>query len=110
MKKGTIIKNLWAGYPTYFVFIGERNGRKGEARFAYGWGIVLFNGRWNLSRAEYYTHDLKSDKEHFQIVGSVDIESAIITSILNNIPMGMIADDVSRVQKDESPTVIEASE
>lgn len=82
MKKGTIYKNLWAGYETYFV----ARGSCGKPPIVYGWKIVRVNDKWELSEARFY--DLDNDREHFPIVGSADIEQAIMQAILSGIGEG----------------------
>ena len=88
MKKGTILKNLWAGHETYFVYMGfpVRTG-KGESKATGGYGLVNLGDGWKFERAEYYIHDLK-DTEHFPVVGYVDINRAMADVILQAISMG----------------------
>ena len=76
----TIHKNLWAGYETYFV----RMGTSGE--YATGIGIVNVDGDWRINfKATYYASDLRYDKEHFPIVGSVDIKKVVKEAVIKAI-------------------------
>ncbi len=75
-----IYKNLWAGYPTWFI----KTGANGQ----YATGIDIcdtreIDGKWRirLNGAMYYARDLKNDTEHFPIVGHIDIESMLIDAI-----------------------------
>ena len=87
MKKGTILKNTWAGYETYFVYMGfpVRTG-KYEAKATGGYSLVNLGDRWKFERAEYYIQDLKT--ERFPVVGYVDINRAMADVILQAISMG----------------------
>lgn len=82
MQKGTIFKNLYAGYDCYFVY--QRPGRSAKCEAAKSNGYMLHNanGKWEIKRADYYTQDLK-DREHFPIVDNIDIDGIIINSLLN---------------------------
>lgn len=84
MKKGTIYKNLWAGYETYFV--AQKIG--GRTPTVYGWKIMRVDDKWKLSEGRFYLYDLNNDREHFPIVGSADIEQAIMQAILSGIGEG----------------------
>lgn len=88
MKKGTILKNLWAGHETYFVYMGfpVRTG-KCEAKATGGYGLVKLDNGWKFERAMYYVQDLK-DTEHFPVVGYIDINRAMADVILQAISMG----------------------
>ena len=79
MRRGTIIKNLWAGYETYFSFQGVANG------FAHGYILVNIDGKWNLKKGSFYWRDIRDDREHFPIVGIADVEGTIIRTILGGI-------------------------
>lgn len=85
MKKGTILKNLWAGYETYFVYMGfpVRSG-KAEAKKTEGYTLVHVDGKWRFERALMYCHSLK-DQEHFPVVGHIDFEKMCIDGILKEI-------------------------
>lgn len=76
----TVHKNLWAGYPTWFI----RTGTSGQ--YATGIGICdtrEVDGKWRvrLNGDMYYAKDLKNDQEHFPIVGRIDIQSILIDAI-----------------------------
>lgn len=88
MKKGTILKNLWAGHETYFVYMGfpVRTG-KSEAKATGGYGLVKLDDAWKFEKAEYYVQDLK-DAAHFPIVGYIDINRAMADCILQAIAVG----------------------
>lgn len=79
MRRGTIIKNLWAGYETYFSFQGVANG------LAHGYIMVNIDGKWNLKRGNFYWKDIRDDREHFPIVGHADIDGAVIKTILEGV-------------------------
>lgn len=88
MKKGTILKNLWAGYETYFIYMGfpVRSGRC-EASKVGGYSLSKINGKWQLERSQYYTNCIK-DVEHFPVVGYIDIKGAMTGAILAAIKDG----------------------
>ena len=88
MKKGTILKNLWAGHETYFVYMGfpVRTG-KCEAKATGGYGLVKLDNGWKFEIAVYYVQSLK-DTEHFPVVGYIDINRAMADVILQAISMG----------------------
>ena len=76
----TIHKNLWAGYETYFVRMGT------SGRYATGISATNVCCEWRVDfNARYYTSDLRHDKEHFPIVGNIDIKTAVKDAILNAI-------------------------
>ena len=85
MKKGTILKNNWAGYETYFINMNfpVRVG-KAEAKAIGGYSITNIDGEWKFRRANYYINSLK-DAEAFPIVGHVDLEKACVDAILQAI-------------------------
>lgn len=85
MKRGTILKNLWAGHETYFVYMGfpVRSG-KAEAKKTGGFSLVNINGEWHFERACYYCNSLRDD-EHFPVVGCVDLKKACINAVLKEI-------------------------
>ena len=78
MKRGTILKNLWAGYDCYLVYWGRGHGRD----FARMICVHNANGKWEIRNAEYYTSDLK-DQEHFPVVGYIDLNTIIKTAVLD---------------------------
>lgn len=86
MKKGIILKNLWAGHEMYFVNMGfpVRTG-KAEAKAIGGYEIIKIDDKWNFKRAQYYIHSLR-DTEHFPVVGCVDLKQVCIDAILKELP------------------------
>lgn len=82
MRRGTIIKNLWAGYETYFCFQGVSKDR------AHGYIIMNVDDKWNVKRGTFYWSDIRDDREHFPIVGFADINEAIINAVLNGMEHG----------------------
>lgn len=78
----TIHKNLWAGYETYFVRMGS------SGRYATGISVVNVDGDWRVEfNAKYYVSDLRHDKEHFPVVGSVDIKAVVKDAVLKAIEL-----------------------
>lgn len=76
----TIHKNLWAGYETYFVRMGT------SGRYATGIGVVNVDGDWRVDFSEkYYANDLRHDKEHFPVVGSIDIKAVVKDAVLKAV-------------------------
>lgn len=88
MKKGTILKNLWAGHETYFVYMGfpVQTG-KCKSKATGGYGLVKLDSGWKFKRVTYYVQDLK-DTEHFPVVGYIDINRVMADVILQAISMG----------------------
>ena len=75
-----VYKNLWAGHETYFIRLGS------SGRYAVGIGVVNIKGEWKVNRnARYYASDLRNDREHFPIVGNVDLNSMIIEAIKREV-------------------------
>lgn len=87
LKKGTIFKNLWASHETYFVYQGTIKGKGHNADKAYGYGITYIDidGKWYGSKTSYLPTDLKNDREHYPIVGYIDLASHVKEAILNAI-------------------------
>lgn len=76
----TIYKNLWAGYETYFVRMGT------SGSYATGIGVSNVNGDWRVDfSTKYYAVDLRYDKEHFPIVGGVDIKKVVKEAVMKAI-------------------------
>ena len=76
----TIHKNLWAGYETYFVRMGS------SGRYATGISVVNVDGDWRVEfNTKYYASDLRHDKEHFPVVGSIDIKTIVKDAVLKVI-------------------------
>lgn len=85
MKKGTILKNLWAGYESYFVYMGwPAHSYKNEAKKTAGYSLINIAGKWKFEKAQYYCQHL-NDREHFPIVGYIDINSTFADCILKAI-------------------------
>lgn len=82
MKKGTIFRNLWAGYETYFVYQSSVWSYKNEPPKVQGYGMAFVNGKWKVKKAQYYTRDLQNDTEHFPVVGHIDVDKVLIDAIL----------------------------
>lgn len=90
MKKGTIFRNLWAGHETYFVYQGSIPARGMRSATSYGYKLVLYpySGKRKVSKASFYTHDLENDREHFPVVGHVDMDKVMTDAILSAIGRG----------------------
>lgn len=87
MKKGTIFRNLWAGHETYFVYQGSTPAKGTRSATSYGYKLMLYpySEKWKVSKASYYTHDLLNDREHFPVVGQVDLDKVMVDSILSAV-------------------------
>ena len=85
MKKGTILKNLWAGYEAYFIYMGYpvRSGRA-EAKKTGGYYIANVNGSWGIERGVFYVQDL-ANVEMFPPVGHIDLKDIAIAAVLKAI-------------------------
>lgn len=77
MKRGTILKNLWAGYDCYLIYMGRKNGVYSRMLCVHN-----ANGKWEIRNAEYYTQDLK-DEEHFPVIGGINIEGIILSEVMD---------------------------
>ena len=88
MKKGTILKNLWAGYETYFIYMGfpVRVGRCEGSKVG-GYSLSKIGGKWKFERSDYYTSSIR-DTEHFPVVGHIDLNKAMTDAILSAIKDG----------------------
>ena len=82
------MKNLWAGYETYFIYMGfpVRVGRM-EASKVGGYSLSKIDGKWHFERSQYYNQHLK-DTEHFPVVGHIDLEKVMVGAILSAIKDG----------------------
>lgn len=70
MHKGDIILNHWAGEKNPVrISIVTHIGKKHTQ--------VLYEHNGNLVKGEYYTSDLKNDREHFEIIDRFDYEKQI---------------------------------
>lgn len=87
MKKGTIYRNLWAGHETYFVYQGSVPARGMKSATSYGYKLMLYpySEKWKVSKASFYTQDLENDREHFPVVGHVDMDKVMVDAILSAI-------------------------
>jgi len=103
MKRGTILKNLWAGYETYFIYMGwPVRTRKGEAAATRGYTITNVDGEWRFRTSEYYTHSLQ-DREHYPIVGWIDLDKLIADGVLQAIETYQ-----GKEVQEETPDIVEA--
>lgn len=87
MKKGTIYRNLWAGHETYFVYQGSTPAKGMKPATSYGYKLMLYpySEKWKVSKASFYTRDLENDREHFPIVGHIDMDKVMTEAILSAI-------------------------
>lgn len=85
MKKGTILKNNWAGNPCYFINMNYpvRTGKM-EAKKTGGYCMWYVQNKWTLERADFYRSSL-NDKEMFPEVGYIDLEKVCIDAILKEL-------------------------
>ena len=90
MKKGTIFRNLWAGHETYFVYQGSTPAKGMRSATSYGYKLMLYpySEKWKVSKASFYTRDLENDREHFPVVGHVDMDKVMVDAILSAIQRG----------------------
>lgn len=90
MKKGTIFRNLWAGSETCFVYQGSIPAKGIRSATSYGYKLMLYpySEKWKVSKASFYTRDLENDREHFPIVGHVDMDKVMTDAILSAIEKG----------------------
>lgn len=77
-----IYKNLWAGHETYFIKCGQ------DKIFAYGYGLVLTGNKWDLHKANYYLSSLREDREHYPVVGNINLKKIVTEEILSTIREG----------------------
>ena len=69
--KGDIVLNRWAGYNNPArIFIVEHIGKEMTK--------VRYEVDGNLRSGNYYTKDLKEDKEHFVVIGNLNYEKPMI--------------------------------
>lgn len=75
-----IYKNLWAGYESYFIRMSN------SGRYARGIGVIKINGTWKVKYGtSYYASDLRHDKEHFPIVGNINLDNVIFENVMRCI-------------------------
>ena len=69
MKKGTIYKNLWASYESYFVYLGNAKSGRMEASKVRGIFIgKIADNKWYIERnAQFYKNSIERDSEHIQL-------------------------------------------
>lgn len=73
----TIHKNLWAGYEAYFIRMGS------SGRYATGIKVFKIDGEWRVDfNTRFYASDLKYDREHFPVVGSIDVKKVILDAVM----------------------------
>lgn len=78
MKKGTIYRVLWAGHETYFVYQGSLPAKGMHSGVSNGYGLMLCSdGKWIVNKRTYYTHDLENDREHFPVVGQMNMDKVM---------------------------------
>lgn len=83
--KGTIFRNMWSGYESYFVY--ESCSKHGKEDVATGYGLIRLNenDNWKLDRnIMYYKNDLY-DNIHFPVVGNINIDKLIMDALLSII-------------------------
>lgn len=70
MRKGDIVLNKWAGQlnPCRISIITSVGKKHTD---------VLYEKNGNLTKGQFYTQDLKTDKEHFVIIDHLDYEKVI---------------------------------
>lgn len=88
MRIGDIYKNLWAGYETYFVYIGTTvRSRRVPSTCTQGYSITRVGERWIFDTAVYDRSALM-DSMHFPIVGHIDLDcekDAFVGKILDSV-------------------------
>lgn len=88
-----IYKNLWAGFPTYFVKVRQDN------LYYHGCGIIMIDGKWKYRRRmSFYKREIDRDAEHFPLVGEVNLNDAIRRAIMNAVG---VLDSVEYYEEDE---------
>lgn len=86
MRIGTIVENIGAGFPTYFVYTGEKvhTARGGLRGVTCGYGITKYGNEWQLRKDCYAMSDLE-DNNKFPRVGYIDLEQVLARSILKAV-------------------------
>lgn len=70
MKKGDVVLNKWAGESNPCrIFIITYIGKT--------YTNVLYEQKGAVKKAQYYTRDLKTDKDHFVVIDHLDYEKVI---------------------------------
>ena len=83
MEKGTIFKNNYAHYETYFIYQSTVSKKYGS-NSAEGYSLMNIDGDWILEKIVYYKQDLE-DSEKYPVVGHVDIDELIKKELLKII-------------------------
>ena len=84
----TVYKNNWAGYETYFIRMGN------SGQYAKGIALRNFNGKWKVDfHATFYRSDLRNDREHFPIVGRLNLEKLILEAAWKMLGENAIAEE-----------------
>ena len=73
MKIGDLFKNNWASYETYLVYIS------GNSRMSNVLGCTFYEGKWKLSKKQFYTNDLGS--ENVPKIGHIDLTDIILKAV-----------------------------
>ena len=80
-----IYRNLWASYETYFVIVGNAWTRANEARRVKVLKVSQIKGKWDIEIAEFYEFSIDEDKEHFLVVGNINLKEIIINELKKSI-------------------------
>ena len=83
MKHGTIVRNMWQpSYKSYFVYMGT------SGQYAKGLSVVdTCDGddvHVNYGIHYYKDHILK-DREHYPIVGYIDLKRVVVNTVLEGL-------------------------
>lgn len=81
MKHGTIVRNMWQPSCDSFLVYTGTSGKYAKC-------LWIINGEFH-GMHRYYKNDILTDREHFPVVGYVDINRAITDVILQAISMGV---------------------
>ena len=85
MRIGTIYQNLWAGYETYFVYLGKNN-KFGQSPVATNvLQITKLGNAWRMDMAQYSLASITEDEEHYPRVGYIDVKELLTKGILKGI-------------------------
>lgn len=81
MRRGTVLRNLWQPtHESYLVYLGTH----GE----YSKCLWLLDGKFPSSgthEESFYKQDILNDREHFPIVGYVDVDKVVHDAILAEV-------------------------
>ena len=94
MKKGTILRNLYQpNYESYFVF------RKYSGNDALGIWLIKTDKEIKVKwSSRFPKDDIQKDREHFPIVGHLDLDSLIVSHVLNEVSRYEKERNVSELQ------------